>query len=131
MIRFLRSLSLAALAVIVSLAASMTGVPVAAQTQFLSIVGDLPVMPGLTEDAASGVIFDSLAGRIVEAYASGLVAQADVVEFYAETLPQLGWCREGAVIFVREGEVLALEFVAPASAGQALGERFSLLPVKP
>ena len=131
MIRFLRSSSLAALAVIVSLEASLSGVPVAAQTQFMSSVEDLPVMPGLTEDAASGVVFDSPAGRIVEAYASGLVAQGEVVEFYAETLPQLGWYREGEVMFVREGEVLALEFVAPASTGQVLGVRFTLLPVKP
>jgi len=77
---------------------------------FLSIVEDLPLMSGLTEDTASGLAFDTADGRIVDAYAHGKVSQEQVVNFYGETLPQLGWKAEGATQFARSGERLRLEF---------------------
>lgn len=71
---------------------------------------DLPLAPGLEAVPDSGVSFDSAAGRIVEAYAAGPVAQDAVAAFYAETLPQLGWTIDTATRYWREGEELLLEF---------------------
>jgi len=90
---------------------------------FLTVFEDLPLMPGLTEEKGSEVVFDSADGRIVEAYASGNVERADVLAFYAETLPQLGWRPAGTGRFQRERETLVIEFpggpeskeVSPAS----------------
>ncbi len=98
---------------------------------FLDAIEDLPLMPGLHEAPEGGMVFDTAAGRIVETTASGAVSQARVVDFYAVTLPQLGWARRGETVFVREGELLELEFPQPASAGgEELSVRFSLSPVK-
>lgn len=76
---------------------------------FLSAYEDLPLPPGLTEAVGSGVSFDSPSGRIVEAYAHGSTKPADIVRFYAATLPQLGWMRASDQLYRREAEVLRLE----------------------
>ena len=79
---------------------------------FLGEVDDLPLMPGLTPLQNTGVNFDSPQGRIVEVYTAGKVTRPEVISFYAESLPQLGWIvqdvgNEGAA-WRRENEVLRL-----------------------
>jgi hypothetical protein len=71
---------------------------------------DLPLMPGLTAVANSGVVFDKPQGRIVEVQASGKVSRSAVQSFYGATLPQLGWKSAGANAWQREGELLRLDF---------------------
>src|SRR3546814_2954347 len=77
-------------------------------------VEDLPLMPGLAEIADAATVFDAPQGRIVESYAAGTVAAAEIRSFYAQTLPQLGWTavdagQAGPLEFRREGERLTLE----------------------
>ncbi|MDA0997913.1 MAG: hypothetical protein O2944_06875, partial [Proteobacteria bacterium] len=72
----------------------MAALPTAAAEGFLSGIEDLPLMPGLTEDADGAVNFETATGRIVEIKASGAVQSADITAFYAEVLPQLGWIAE-------------------------------------
>ena len=98
---------------------------------FVNGIEDLPLMPGLEEAEDRGVVFDTPAGRIVRATAAGRVTRAQVVDFYAATLPQLGWRREGETAFLREDEILVLEFsAAKAGAASALTVRFALSPAK-
>ncbi len=97
-------------------------------TRFLTAIDDLPLMPGLTEDANAGVNFDSPAGRIAEAFASGHVSERQVLDFYAAALPQLGWRQDGDTRFSREREVLKVEFPGPTTAGSPLTVRFALKP---
>ena len=92
---------------------------------FLSAYEDLPVAPGLTEIAGSGVAFDSDNGRIVEAFAHGQVKVAEVLKFYAATLPQLGWTRETDTLYRREAEVLRLD---PVAKGKGVTVRFAITP---
>ena len=92
---------------------------------FLSVYEDLPLAPGLTELADSGVAFDSPGGRIVEAFAQGAVKAADVLKFYAATLPQLGWTRESDTLYRREAEVLRLD---PVTQGKTITLRFAVSP---
>jgi len=96
-----------------------------ANPRFVAGVEDLPLMPGLNELTGSGFAFDSATGRIVEAYATGDLAQQQVLDFYAETLPQLGWEQASPRGFKREGERLSIEFV---KGGNPLTVRFSLAP---
>lgn len=117
----LRRLALAVL----SLACFLAGQALADTAGFVSQVEDLPLMPGLTEVSDAGLVFDSPSGRIVEAYAEGSVSRAAVLDFYNETLPQLGWNRRGEAAFDREGEVLTLDFTDRQSA---LVVRFTLKP---
>jgi len=95
-----------------------------ADPAFVSGVEDLPLMPGLVQNADRSLIFDKPDGRIVEAVAAGAVTRAGVLRFYGETLPELGWTGNGRV-FRREGEELKLSF---EGRDGALTVRFSLTP---
>lgn len=100
-----------------------------AAEQFARSITDLPLMPGLAEQAESTVVFDKPNGRIVEFTATGAVDPEAVIGFYAETLPQLGWRQEqaapGAARFMREREILSIS-VAPG--GDVTAVQFSLAP---
>ena len=82
-----------------------------AATAYVAGIDDLPLMPGLAQVPEAGVVFDKPSGRIVEAYAEGAVARAEVAAFYAATLPQLGWRARQSNVFLREGERLSLIFL--------------------
>lgn len=92
---------------------------------FLGVYEDLPLAPGLTEVEGSGLSFDSPGGRIIEGYAKGAAKAADVLKFYAATLPQLGWTRESDTLYRREAEVLKLSTEAD---GRALVVHFTISP---
>lgn len=66
-------------------------------------------MPGLREAPASGMLFETAEGRIVESYAVGNVSARDILSFYATTLPRLGWRRESDTIYHRDDEILRLK----------------------
>jgi hypothetical protein len=108
-----------ALALILGFAAS------ARAEGFLGVYEDLPLAPGLSEVQGSGLAFDSPGGRIVEGYAKGAVKAADILRFYATTLPQLGWTRESDSQYRREAEVLKL---ATEQDGRALVVHFTISP---
>lgn len=90
------------------LAVGPFGVSAWAQS-FLSGFEDVPLMEGLNADEDAGLVFDSPAGRIVEAYAVGEVAWPDVITFYTATLKSLGWRDLGQARFAREGEELHID----------------------
>jgi len=100
-------------------------VPAIAADAFLSRLEDLPLAPGLSEDTAAGLSFDSAGGRIVEAYARGDLPVDQVLRFYEETLPQLGWTAENQRQYRRGGERLRLELT---QSGQGLTVHYSLSP---
>ena len=81
---------------------------------FFQSVNDLPLMEGLREVPEASLHYDKPEGRIVELMArgdasSGVSAQA-VLEFYARTLPQLGWLKLPEA-YSRDGEVLRIRIV--------------------
>lgn len=92
---------------------------------FLTAYEDLPLAPGLSEEVGAGLAFDSASGRIVEAVAHGPVRPAEILKFYAVTLPQLGWVRDSDTRYRRETEVLRLE-ASPEGRGVAV--RFHVSP---
>lgn len=93
---------------------------------FLSIADDLPLMPGLQEALETAVVFDTAVGRLAETQAAGVPSSADVAEFYAATLPQLGWTRLDDGRYRRGEEILRL-YLTPASGG-GTAARFALSP---
>jgi hypothetical protein len=97
----------------------------AADSDFLSGFGDLPLMKGLAAVADSETVFDTPDGRIVEAYAAGRVSRERVESFYRKSLPQLGWRREKRNVYRREEERLTIEF---KTRGETLTVRFMLAP---
>jgi hypothetical protein len=92
---------------------------------FLSIAEDVPLMPGLAENADAAAVFDKPSGRIASTEAKGAVTAQAVRQFYSATLPQLGWTRQNSEEFRREKEQLRLGF---AGRDGALTVRFELAP---
>lgn len=92
---------------------------------FVPGIEDLPLMADLHAIEGSGFAFDTAAGRLVEAYAGGDVTREAVADFYAQTLPALGWQVAGERHWRRDGEALAIEFVDGADP---LTVRFQLSP---
>ena len=63
----------------------------AAESQQHGWVGDVPIMPALSVEPALGFAFDSPNGRIVMVFASSAAAAPDIMRFYNESLPAIGW----------------------------------------
>ncbi len=97
-----------------------------AAERFVHGIEDLPLMPGLAEAPDAGVVFDTPSGRIVQTEAIGHVSRNQVLAFYAETLPQLGWRSLATGLFRRENEVLRIEFDDVGDPGTTV--RFALSP---
>ncbi len=116
------SILVSALAVVLILALAAWGQEAG---RYFTALPDLPIMPALREVPEAGVSFDKPEGRIVEVYAEGLAGPEEVLRFYHQTLPQLGWQASGPKSFRREGEVLALDL---ESDGDRLTLRCSLRP---
>lgn len=100
----------------------------AAAAEFFERLDDVPVMPALEPVDTAGIEFDAPSGRIVEAYAVGAVGRQSVLDFYGETLPQLGWRPGAGDAFLREDETLRIDFFGPDGE---LTVRFTVSPSAP
>jgi hypothetical protein len=109
-----RSLIFTALCVCVCVCV-LAGAAARAET-FLSVLDDVPVMPGMAELGDEAVAFDAAAGRIIGAAIAGRARPGldtgAVLAFYGASLPSLGWRAESPSRFVRDGEVLELAISA-------------------
>ena len=88
----------------------------AGQSQQHSWVGDMPIMADLSVEPALGFAFDSPNGRIVMIFASSTAKAADVLGFYNDSLPAIGWVG-GDGTWRRGLETLVISEVSTA-AGQ-------------
>jgi hypothetical protein len=95
------------------------------ETDYVAGMEDLPLMPGLKANPAATTDFDQPEGRIVEVTANGVVDADGVRQYYARTLPQLGWKPVAAGRYVREGETLAIQ-AQPNGAGASV--HFTVTP---
>jgi hypothetical protein len=106
--------------------------PAFAEGHYFSVAEDLPLAPGLAEDAAA-FSFDGAGGRIVGGSARGPTTPAALRRFYEVALPPLGWSQspgEGgadAMVFLRDREQLTLS-IAVEGRLTVLGVRLSFQP---
>jgi hypothetical protein len=102
--------------------------PASPQANFVPGFDDLPLMPELVAGSESPVVFDAPGGRIIDVQMAGRTSAARVIDFYRDTLPQLGWHVVGSTAgtFEREGEILKLLIDEPERGRVAV--RFSLAP---
>ena len=75
-------------------------------------VNGLPLVTGLVLMPGRHIIFDTPEGRIIEAFADGRISPTNILAFYKDTLPQLGWNVKSKNEFQRENEVLRIEVSA-------------------
>lgn len=119
--------SLATIALVGVIGLSVLGLSPGARATngFVTGFADLPLMPNMTEIPDTDVSFDTTAGRIVIAFTRTTRDRGAIMAFYGTTLAQLGWQKRSEGSFVREGELLTLDFL-PDGADTVV--RFSLLP---
>ena len=92
----------------------------AESVQFFEKLQDIPLMPGLVEQAGETVFYDKPDGRIVESVAA-LNGQSieSVRDYYQAALPQFGWVLKKDDRYTRGDESLELVFEEAANS-QAL-----------
>lgn len=102
-----------------------------AQTAFLAMLEDVPLPPGLAEDAGAQALFDGRDGRVMIARAAGEAEASQIAAFYREALPALGWgaadepLSDGeALVFLRGREKLSLAI--EAGDGETSAVRYTL-----
>lgn len=96
------------------------------QTVYSSIASDLPLMPGMVEKPETLVMFDTPEGRIAEISMDCPHGEIEVLAYYRETLPALGWRAENPQVWSRRSEeMLTIRFT-----GQR-GVTFHLEPLPP
>lgn len=100
---------------------------------YLTAIPDIPLMSGMkkSERETQALVFDKDSGRIVEEIVSAAgISRQDVANFYASTLPQLGWKikseEDSMQRFVRNREQLIVKWEEIKTGVAAV--RFSLSP---
>lgn len=79
------------------------------EQKFFESLGDVPLMTGLYEIAEELVVFDKPGGRIIEsAAASKDISISEIISFYNQVLPQMGWVKTAENVFVRQDESLVM-----------------------
>ena len=111
----------------------LMGTSAMAQSQapdFISVIEDLPLMPGLSEDPDSAMSFEAANGRIAEATASGPVEPGDIIDYYKQALPQLGWILVTTKQYKREEDVLNIDVAKGDGRAVPVIVHFRLSPTK-
>ena len=93
--------------------------------KFLAAIEDVPLMTELTEDRTATIDFDKPNGRLIETYAYGNVSKENATDFYLTVMPEFGWQIVEGLVFLREGEMLRIEFTPEE---RSLVVRFILSP---
>lgn len=95
---------------------------------------DLPLMPGLVEQADARAAFDKLEGRILETQLAGTVSLTETRTFYQDAVTGLGWqalpeaTSAAALVFVRGSDRLTIDLT---QAGTLVLVRLLLEPAQP
>lgn len=101
---------------------------------FIATLYDVPLMNGMVEITEEGSVFDTPSGRIAEAIT---IARADmtkeqVLAFYQQSLPQMGWVQQKSYEYTREAQLLTINIEERTHQGQPIDlyVYFTLLPLK-
>ena len=106
----------------------------AQEPSVLTYIEGFPVPETMAEDKDLAYMFDKFDGRIIESLLIGSANLKETMDYYEQTLPQLGWVlsppdeRERKLVFVKEQEQLNLLF---RESGAELEVVVLLRPVSP
>ncbi|MFP4312951.1 MAG: hypothetical protein ACLFR0_01380 [Alphaproteobacteria bacterium] len=83
----------------------------AMRAEFLEALPDVPRMDGMREMEDFILVFDKPEGRIIETLVhTENISVQEIKNYYAQTLPQLGWHKTESDEFVREEEKLSMHY---------------------
>ena len=87
-------------------------VTVHAQDAFIAGFEDLPLMEGLIQSQEDNFSFDTMQGRLIQAAASSdTLSFKEVVSYYEEVLPNLGWQISSYGFFKRDTGELSIQLL--------------------
>lgn len=94
--------------------------PAVALADYSKVITDLPLMQTMTEDLSKMVAFDTPDGRILETMAETPAQFRQVLGYYHQVLPPLGWELQKGThnIYRRKNEMLVIDvFSKPGVQG--------------
>ena len=80
-------------------------------SKFIYGMEDIPIFKKMEYVEDSFVLFDKIDGRYVSSEIKGNYAQNEVIKFYNQILPNLGWNKIEHLKFIRSEEILEIETV--------------------
>ena len=80
------------------------------EIKFITGIEDLPIFDSLEIDEDNLIIFDKADSRLITVNLSGSVNLEEVKDYYESILPNLGWKMRNKKEYVRDAEVLKLEY---------------------
>lgn len=104
--------------------------PGAALADYSRVITDLPLMKDMQEDLSKAVAFDTPDGRILETTAETAAQIRQVLGYYGQVLPPLGWklVKGSFNVYQRKNEMLVVEvFQKPGCPGRQLVQ-FKIAP---
>lgn len=120
-----KTINIVVLAILVSALAACQDIPLTTKkvhsffpaitenNYFIPGTEDIPLHPKFSpENIIQNVAFDSIEGRIIEAEffsPNTDTSEAEVLEFYKQSLPQLGWEPQGGNTYIREKEQITIK----------------------
>jgi len=104
--------------------------PAAALADYSKVITDLPLMQTMTEDLSKAVAFDTPDGRILETTAETPAQVRQVLGYYGQTLPALGWqLQKGTFnVYRRKKEMLVIEVFSKTGADGIHQVQFKIAP---
>lgn len=99
---------------------------VLAEQRYVNGIEDLPVPEGFVEQKDHTLIYDTLSGQVIEALYEGQSTLKDIKNYYADTLPELGWKKVAMSLYEREDEQLQLKL--SREDGNRVAISFTLRP---
>ena len=69
---------------------------------------DIPLPPELMIAEDEKALYDTPNGRIIDVFAYGLKSKQDILTFYTNSLPQLGWQQLNSATYLKDNEKLLI-----------------------
>ncbi|MFN7113898.1 MAG: hypothetical protein ACK4PK_06010 [Alphaproteobacteria bacterium] len=105
--------------------------PAAAWADYSKVITDLPLMKTMTEDLSKMVAFDTPDGRILETTAETPAQFRQVLSYYHQVLPPLGWqLQKGSHnVYRRKNEMLIIDVFTKQGEKGIHQVQFKIAPV--
>lgn len=104
--------------------------PAAARADYSKVITDLPLMQTMTEDLSRTVAFDTPDGRILETMAETPAQVRQILGYYGQVLPPLGWQLQKGTFntYRRKNEMLVIDVFSKPGANGIHQVQFKIAP---
>ena len=95
--------------------------------KFINGMEDIPIFKEMKYVEDSLILFDKVEGRYVSSEIYGNYKKSEIIDFYQQILPNLGWKKSKALTFSRGNEILEINLHQSENYVSVI---FSIYPVK-